>query len=107
MLLSTFDSKVKGLRLNLNRAHNKLVAIDDEHSIEEQVWRRMLPLNGAKQLTAAVKKELQGWIHDQGNFKNIKSWTPSLLRRVQEVIVSGLVSGAPQGRIRGIAKSHS
>ena len=105
MLLSTFDCKVKALRRNLNRAHCKTVAIDDEYSIEEQVWRRSLPVNGVKQLKAAVDKELDGWIHDQGDFKNIKSWSQSLLRRVQEVIIAGFVSGAPQGRIRGLARA--
>jgi hypothetical protein len=68
--------------------------------VESLVFNRIFPIGGMKDLKNAVLKKLDQL--KNFNFKKA-AWTPTLLRRILELLLSGFVAGAVQGRVSGLA----
>jgi len=68
--------------------------------VESLVFNRIFPIGGMKDLKNAVLKKLG--LLNNFNFKKA-AWTPTLLRRILELLLSGFVAGAVQGRVSGLA----
>jgi len=105
MMMFSYKKTIKSLRYSLSKANKKVSAQDDSHSIETLVYNRTLPKGGMKELQSYVQKEINDWAAPHGDFSRIMVWNDKLLRRVQELILAGFLSGAPQGRIKAFVNA--
>ena len=68
--------------------------------MESLVFNRVFPIGGMKDLKNAVQRSIDRM--ENFNFKKA-AWTPTLLRKILEILFSGFVAGAVQGRVNGLA----